>query len=112
MQERRFNDAHCSTRNAVERCIGVLKKRWHCLHCELRLEPPIACQVIYACAFLHNCAINFGLVEPLEDDVNHFQEANDNERQGNEPQAAIGNERARVLVGRATRQDIVANFFN
>ena len=30
--EERYNSAHIKNRNAVERCIGVLKKRWACLH--------------------------------------------------------------------------------
>ena len=32
----RYNTAHCSTRSTIERCNGVLKRRWHCLHAELR----------------------------------------------------------------------------
>ncbi|GFO21901.1 protein antagonist of like heterochromatin protein 1, partial [Plakobranchus ocellatus] len=34
-QQERFNVSHKSTRVTVERCIGVLKRRWHCLHTEL-----------------------------------------------------------------------------
>lgn len=30
--QERYNAAHIKTRNVVERCIGVLKKRWACLH--------------------------------------------------------------------------------
>ena len=30
--QERYNVAHIRTRNVVERCIGVLKKRWACLH--------------------------------------------------------------------------------
>lgn len=30
--QERFNHAHCKTRNLIERCIGVLKRRWACLH--------------------------------------------------------------------------------
>lgn len=31
-----YNAAHCSTRSGIERTNGVLKRRWHCLHDELR----------------------------------------------------------------------------
>ena len=33
-----YNLSHCSTRSTIERerCKGVLKRRWHCLHAELR----------------------------------------------------------------------------
>jgi len=48
--DQRFNDAHSITRATVERCIGVLKRRWHCLHDELRVAPAKACKIICACA--------------------------------------------------------------
>jgi len=32
----RYNGAHRTTRSTIERTNGVLKKRWHCLHSELR----------------------------------------------------------------------------
>ena len=44
----RYNYIHSSARTAVERAIGVLKRRWHCLR-ELRLEPAKACKV---CCFI------------------------------------------------------------
>jgi hypothetical protein len=31
-----YNDSHCATRCIIERCNGILKKRWHCLHTGLR----------------------------------------------------------------------------
>ena len=66
VRELRYNVTHCSTRSAVKRCIGVSKRRWHCLHGELRVEPRTACKVIYGCLFLHSCAMNFGLNQPIE----------------------------------------------
>jgi len=37
VSEQRYNSAHTKTRNVVERCIGVLKNRWACLHRGIQL---------------------------------------------------------------------------
>ena len=37
VSEQRYNSAHIKTRNVVERCIGVLKNRWACLHRGIQL---------------------------------------------------------------------------
>ncbi|XP_052236393.1 putative nuclease HARBI1 [Dreissena polymorpha] len=55
--QERFNFAHSSTRATIERCNGVLKRRWHCLHGELRYSPGKACKIIGACAVLHNICL-------------------------------------------------------
>ena len=34
--QERYNASHCSTRSTIERTNGLLKRRWHCLHSELR----------------------------------------------------------------------------
>ncbi|RUS71393.1 hypothetical protein EGW08_020848 [Elysia chlorotica] len=60
-QQEAFNLAHRQTRVTVERCIGVLKRRFHSLHTELRLEPAVASRVVYACCMLHNKATMLGL---------------------------------------------------
>lgn len=54
--EERYNHAHCKTRNTVERNFGVLKRRFHCLHGELRMSPARVCKIIGACVVLHNMA--------------------------------------------------------
>ena len=56
--EQRFNTAHKRTRNSIERCFGVLKRRFHCLHGELRMQPERVCKIIVACCVLHNIAID------------------------------------------------------
>ena len=56
----RFNRAHKSTRCTVERAFGILKRQFHCLHGELRLQPGRACRIILACCVLHNIAMERG----------------------------------------------------
>ena len=34
--QQHYNDSHSATRCIIERCNGILKKRWHCLHTGLR----------------------------------------------------------------------------
>lgn len=45
-QEERYNRSHKRTRCLVERGIGQLKRRFHCLHGELRVHPIRASRVI------------------------------------------------------------------
>jgi nuclease HARBI1 len=73
-----YNNAHCGTRT-IERCIGVLKRRWHCLHTELRVAPKMACEIICACVILHNRAteLNHGLDnDTLQNDNNDDDDNN------------------------------------
>lgn len=56
-----FNNAHKSCRSKIERCIGQLKRRWPCIHGEVRMAPPKACQLIVSCAILHNLAKEFNM---------------------------------------------------
>ncbi|XP_049269947.1 putative nuclease HARBI1 [Rhipicephalus sanguineus] len=53
------NKAHTAMRNVVERCIGVLKSRFRCLHRyrALLYNPDRAATIIAACAALHNIAL-------------------------------------------------------
>ena len=66
--EERYNGAHKTTRCIIERSFGVLKRRFHILHCEIRMAPDRACTMIVACFVLHNIAVS--LREPEVDD--HF----------------------------------------
>merc|ERR1712071_364876 len=56
--EERFNRAHKTTRCVIQRAFGILKRRFHCLHTELRLQPGPASRVIAACCVLHNISID------------------------------------------------------
>jgi len=64
--EERFNRAHKTTRCIIERTFGILKRRFHCLHTELRLQPGPACRVIVACCVLHNISIDRRQVNDYE----------------------------------------------
>ncbi|XP_030286099.1 putative nuclease HARBI1 [Sparus aurata] len=50
-----YNHAHTKTRARIEMTFGILKSRFQCLH-HLRVSPDRACDVIAACAVLHNIA--------------------------------------------------------
>ncbi|CAG2219630.1 HARBI1 [Mytilus edulis] len=67
----RFNTAHTRTRCCIERTFGWWKKRFYCLHAELRLQPEKVCTLIMACAVLHNLAIE--MREPMEDPDDEVQ---------------------------------------
>ena len=63
--QRAFNRAHRKTRVIIEQTFGRWKRRFHLLHSEVRMHPEKVCQLIGACAILHNIAIAFN--EPMED---------------------------------------------
>ncbi|XP_064631631.1 putative nuclease HARBI1 [Lineus longissimus] len=94
--ETRFNNAHKKTRNSVERCFGVLKRRFHCLHAEIRMRPARVCKIITACAVLHNIAIDRR--EPLLGRPN---------REPRDRYIYQGNE-----GGRTVRRNVTNTFFN
>ncbi|XP_063416443.1 putative nuclease HARBI1 [Mytilus trossulus] len=63
--QQRLNRAHSSTRSITERAFGILKRRFHVLHSEVRMKPEKVCRVFGACAVLHTIALTRN--EPLED---------------------------------------------
>ena len=65
-KEIRYNRSHKFTRCGVERTNGQWKRRFHCLHSEIRLLPKITCRVIISCGVLHNVAKANNI--PLNDD--------------------------------------------
>lgn len=54
--QERYNRSLTRTRSIIECTIGVWKRRFHCLHGEIRLTPQKACRIIAATAVLHNIA--------------------------------------------------------
>lgn len=55
--ENRYNTAHIATRNTIERCFGVVKRRFPCLAQSLRIHVNTAMAVICAAFTLHNVAL-------------------------------------------------------
>ena len=60
-----YNNAHTKTRVIIEQTFGRWKRRFHVLHSEIRMAPERVCNIIGACAVLHNVAIL--QKEPMED---------------------------------------------
>ncbi|GFR75183.1 nuclease HARBI1 [Elysia marginata] len=109
-EEENFNNAHIATRNIIERCFGVLKRRFYSLNIGFRLEPDTSCKAIYACLVLHNIAI--AMKVPLLEDVDQGMPEDD--------MPAIryvanglenAPERARTEAGKAVRRQIANTFF-
>ncbi len=73
--QKRFNSAHRRTRVLVEQAFGVMKRRFHILHAENRLEISKAPKVVVCCAALHaiDCKLN------LEEDVENIEPNEDEE---------------------------------
>ncbi|KAK7095731.1 hypothetical protein V1264_005102 [Littorina saxatilis] len=103
-EKERFNGSHCSTRSTIERTNGVLKKRWHCLHSQLRYDPPRACRIIMACIVLHNVAMTLGLPDPDDSDNSDPEDGSDDEIENGDRNGAVS--------GRLARERIVARYFH
>ena len=68
--EERFNMSLCRTRVLVQQTFVILKRRFQCLHGELRTTPPNAVKYVVACAVLHNIGIDQGdIINIATDDV-------------------------------------------
>ena len=96
--EEQFNRAHKTTRCIIERTFGLLKRRFHILHSEVRMAPDRVCTIVVACFVLHNIAVN--LREPEVDDVNIDNEDCDVQEQYHGPEN-----------GNAVRKHITDIFF-
>ena len=85
-KDRRYNASHKRCRCGVERAYGQLKRRFQCLHCELRLEPGKVCKVIVACCILHNLAKRWNTpLPPPNDDIPPLEQPPpDEERDGHQ----------------------------
>ncbi|KAK3916723.1 Putative nuclease [Frankliniella fusca] len=117
--EFRFNQAHCSDRNAVERCIGVLKERFRFLN-DGRVplyEYTKVSKFVYVGVVLHNLCVLADVPLPLDlNNINlannEFNEAGPEEFEEDDienPEVPIGGRNARDLIlrGHAVRQEIM-----
>lgn len=81
--EEHYTKQHCKARNAVERCIGVLKARFRCLLKDraLHYDPKRAAEIVKACCVLHNMCILVRIIQinPLFSDKVHTKSPNVNE---------------------------------
>ena len=68
-QEENFNRAHKVTRCIIERTFGLLKRRFHVLHSEVRMAPDRVCTIIAACCVLHNIAVTLREPDPEDCDM-------------------------------------------
>lgn len=80
--EAHYTRLHIKARNCIERCFGVWKSRFRCLHKHRTLEydPTKVGHIANACAVLHNICITHGLEEPEIDpgeplEVDHREHA-------------------------------------
>lgn len=48
------------TRVVIEQTFGILKRRFPCLSCGLRVKPGRSCQIIMSCSYLHNFGLDHG----------------------------------------------------
>ena len=62
-----YNSGHKRTRVLIKQTFGRWKRRFNCLHGEIRMSPDSVCTIIVACAVLHNMAID--LKQPILEDT-------------------------------------------
>ncbi len=74
--QRRFNRALRITRSIIERTFGILKRRFHILHSEVRMTPERVCTITIACCILHNIAIDNNEPPPEYEDEEPFEDVN------------------------------------
>lgn len=76
--EERFNKAHASGRNHIERTNGVLKSRFRCIMGEraLRYEPAKVCTIVNTCCILHNLCTRARMPLPEFEEINEENDHN------------------------------------
>ncbi|XP_058637710.1 putative nuclease HARBI1 [Onychostoma macrolepis] len=97
--QERYNTALTKTRVIIERTIGQLKRRFHCLRGELRLEPTKAGRVIIACVVLFNISKDFGVLMDEHADPDEAVQPNQDVEDA-------------TMEGHATRDMLVQTFFS
>ena len=67
-----FNMRHSSARNVIERCFGILKKRWTVLRSPTFYPLKVQMRVITACCLLHNLIRRDSVRDPLDGQIETF----------------------------------------
>ena len=91
-KQQRYNAAHIRTRDTIERCFGMWKRRFAILN-HLRTKLETSKRIIIATAVLHNFAVNTGVPLP---------------EVGPEPDAAVPDQLAYEVPAEATGQAVRA----
>ena len=81
--QQRYNTSHRRNRCTVERCIGVWKSRFRCLHRSggcMQFSPQFCCKIIIATGILHSLCIKNAVPEPINlEQVAGLENNDDNE---------------------------------
>lgn len=110
-QQHNYNNRHRTTRQTVERAIGSLKRRWHCLR-RIRMAPSKACNIFVVSVILQNRARLLQLPEPDEEDMDMDVDRDQPEVEGNVQAAALQPaERMCQALGRAAQDNLIQHFF-
>lgn len=76
-KEEFFNMKHSKARNIIERAFGLLKSRWAILRSASYYPIKIQNRIIIAYCLIHNFIQTVMPVDPLENDILHFEEPHD-----------------------------------
>ena len=101
--EERFNGALSRTRVLIEQTFGILKRRFQCLHNELKTSPEQAVVYVLASVVLHNFGIDHGDIL-----VNNNDDDDDDNTQNTDTYVPQGFGQD----GTDERRHIINNFFN
>ena len=85
--DERYNRAHKRTRAIIERCFGLTKHRFRCLHKSggaMTYAPEKCCKIIMACLILHNMCVNAGVALDDEDQIDDDDNEEDDDVDNNE----------------------------
>ncbi len=105
--EKRYNVAHKKVRARIEQAFGILKRKWACLHLEVRMSPERVCAIVTACAILHNIGIdrqNWDI-----NDIENVDPDSDGDDHGETNARALDNTACRD--GKAFRMQVVRTHF-
>lgn len=80
--ENQYNIAHKRTRSVIERCFGLTKERFRCLHKSggaITYSPEKCCKIVMACLILHNMCVEANV--PVDDESGNEDESDDDDHE-------------------------------